>query len=295
MVLCAGLGTRLTPLTDELPKPLLPFGDRALLQHALAALAAAGLERPVVNVHHMRAEFKNELEHLGIDVQVIDEPRLRGTAGGVCGALPVLGRGPVVVLNGDAVFTAVPKDFAHFAPNLQLLLAVVPRERGEGTVGVGDDGRVVRLRGEEFGEERRGGDYIGLCSISDVGLRALPERGCLIGDFALPLLRRGEKIGTYPFLSPVWLPGDDLAGYLRANLEWVQRRGETSWVATSARVASEVELSGALVGAHAVVEGRGRLERSVIWPGGRAVAPLSDSIVTRTGRVVSALRAGESP
>ncbi len=57
MILAAGLGTRLRPLTDELPKPLVPVGDRPALAHVAARLAAAGIREAVINVHHLAAAF----------------------------------------------------------------------------------------------------------------------------------------------------------------------------------------------------------------------------------------------
>src|SRR3954468_1702136 len=61
IVLCAGFGTRLRPLTDELPKPLVPVGDRSILEHALASLEAAGISELSINVHHLAEQFRATL------------------------------------------------------------------------------------------------------------------------------------------------------------------------------------------------------------------------------------------
>src|SRR6187431_232569 len=81
MVLCAGLGTRLRPLTDELPKPLVPVGDRPLLAHILERLASAGVERAVMNVHHKPEEMLRSFDVLPFMPQVITEVEILGTAG----------------------------------------------------------------------------------------------------------------------------------------------------------------------------------------------------------------------
>jgi mannose-1-phosphate guanylyltransferase len=296
LVLCAGFGTRLRPLTDELPKPLLPFGDRSLLEHAVSALRAAGFDRLFANTHHLHGIFVSEIERLGIDLQVEHELRIRGTAGGIAGVRSRLAPGPLAVLNGDGVFAQIPSDFADRAANDHLLLAVLPRAAGEGTVGIGEGGRVVRLRGQRFGEELSGGDYIGLCALGERGLGALPDEGCLVQDFALPLLRRGELVRTEPFPFQVWLPGDDLEGYLSANLAWLsQRVGGGSSVGAAARIGAGVELAGSIVGAGAELAGCGRVEQSLIFAGARAAAPLSRSIVTRAGRVVTVPAPSEAP
>lgn len=287
MVLCAGHGTRLRPLTDEVPKPLLPFGERSFLEHALAAARRAGFERPVVNTHHLRHVFAAEVARLELDVELVEEPVLRGTAGGVYGARDALGPGPVVVLNGDAVFDAVPLELSDAARDEYLVLSVVPRAIGQGSVGLGEGGRVVRLRDERFGRELSGGDYIGVCALGQRGLDVLPELGCLIGDFALPLLRRGETIGSLEFTSEIWLPGDDLIDYFSDNLRWLDRHGAgVSAVAPDASVESGVTLERCLVGAGARVEGEGRLERCLVMPRALARAPLADVIVMPSRRLV---------
>jgi len=287
MVLCAGYGTRLRPLTDELPKALLPFGDRSLLEHAVLAVTRAGLGTPIVNSHHLHDVFVREIQDLGLPIEVVYEPEIRGTAGGVFGVRSRFGPAPIVVLNGDAVFDQVPNDFADLARDMCLVLAVLPRAREEGTVGIGDSGQVVRLRGETFGKEVSGGDYIGLCAIGERGLDALPEFGCLVQDFALPLLRRGEWIGTYALHSEVWLPGDDLTGYLRDNLQWLSRRaGGGSIIGASAFVAPEIELVQSVIAPRAEIVGVGSIARSVVCSGARIEAPLADAIVTPSGRVI---------
>lgn len=153
MILAAGLGTRLRPLTDELPKPLVPLGDRPAIAHIAARLAAAGIARAVVNTHHLAEAFTRErLAALPIEAVVLHEPVVLGTAGGVANAAGALGSGDVLVWNGDilADLDAAALLAAHAAGGAIATLAVAPRPAGEGTVGVDAAGGVVRLRGERF-------------------------------------------------------------------------------------------------------------------------------------------------
>src|SRR5262245_940568 len=99
MVLCAGLGTRLRPLTDELPKPLVPIGDRSILAHIAGHLARAELSELAVNTHHLPEKFASEIEALPLKVQCVHEPEIRGTAGGIAGARHLFEPGPIVVWN----------------------------------------------------------------------------------------------------------------------------------------------------------------------------------------------------
>jgi mannose-1-phosphate guanylyltransferase len=286
MVLCAGFGTRLRPLTDERPKPLVPFGDRTLLEHVLDGLGEQRLLPVVVNSHHLAAVFRTLVADFQGIVEVIEEPEIRGTAGGVAGARRALASGPVLVTNADVLATVDGRRLLARTPADGVCLAVAPRPAGAGTVGVGAGGRVVRLRGERFGEELEGGDYVCTMGIGDHVLDALPAKGCLIGDVALPLARRGGPLLTMRVDGELVEPGDSPAAYHAGNLAWLARRGERSFVAPDARVGPGVVLREAIVGRRATVEGEGPLERVVVWPGATVRAPLADAVVTTRGAIV---------
>ena len=82
----------LRPLTAELPKPLVPVGDRPAVAHVAACLAAAGVREAVLNIHHLAAEFTAErLAALPLALRVIHEPEILGTAGGLANAAALLG------------------------------------------------------------------------------------------------------------------------------------------------------------------------------------------------------------
>jgi N-acetyl-alpha-D-muramate 1-phosphate uridylyltransferase len=101
MVLAAGLGTRLRPVTETMPKPLVEISGRTLLDHAIDRLALVGVERVVVNVHYKAAMVAAQLarrDHPNIDIS--EEAELLGTGGGVKQALPLLDDAFFVV-NGD--------------------------------------------------------------------------------------------------------------------------------------------------------------------------------------------------
>jgi mannose-1-phosphate guanylyltransferase len=288
MVLAAGHGTRLRPLTDERPKPLVPFGDRTLLQHALERLGESLLPA-VVNSHHLLGTFRElTTGYPGIS-QVVEEPELRGTAGGVAGAREFLGPAPIVVTNADLLVSVDMQALLTATPDDGLCLAVARRAPGAGPMGLAADGRVVRLRGERYGEEVTGADYVGTIGIGARVLGELPVRGCLIGDVAMPLARRGGQVRTLAIDGDFIAPGDGIAEYLAAHALWLERRSRSegaSFVGNGAEIEPGVVLAGCVIGAGAVVAGCGRLERVVAWPGARVTAPLADAVVTTAGRIV---------
>ncbi|XYI03239.1 sugar phosphate nucleotidyltransferase [Sorangium sp. So ce1128] len=294
MILAAGLGTRLRPLTDELPKPLLWLGDRPLIAHIAEQLAAGGVRRAALNKSHLAERFSRDLIAVfPVPVEVLHEPEPFGTAGGLANAAGALGDGDVVLWNGDILIDLDVAALceAHRERGAAATLAVAPRPAGEGTVGVGARGEVVRLRGERFGEEAAGGDFVGVHVVGEALRRRLPPRGCMVGDVYLPWLREGRALAT--FAAPgVWHDIGTLAAYLDASARWLAQRGLRSHVGPGASVAEGVDVTGSVIGAGARVEGAGALRRCVVWPGARvavdAGAPLERAVVTTQGQVVRA-------
>jgi MurNAc alpha-1-phosphate uridylyltransferase len=110
MLLAAGLGTRMRPLTDRTAKPLLPLGGRTLIDHALDRLAAAGVEQVVVNVHWQAALVVAHLAARsgGPEIVVQREDTLLETGGAVLRARDLLGDAPFLVVNGDTFWLDGP-------------------------------------------------------------------------------------------------------------------------------------------------------------------------------------------
>jgi MurNAc alpha-1-phosphate uridylyltransferase len=109
MVLAAGRGERLRPITDKLPKPLVPVAGRSLLDHAIDRLAAEGVERVVVNTHYLGDLIIEHLRHRpSPEIVISPEAASLETGGGVKQALPLLGPDPFYVVNGDSLWRDGP-------------------------------------------------------------------------------------------------------------------------------------------------------------------------------------------
>jgi MurNAc alpha-1-phosphate uridylyltransferase len=157
MVLAAGLGTRMRPITDRIPKPLVEVAGRTLLDHVLDHLARDRVELAVVNVHHLAEQVEAHLAARDAPpVRISDErERLMDSGGGVRRALPALGEAPFYVMNADSFWVE------DGAPNLarmrrawdparmDILLILAPLADSVGYHGAGDyrmdaDGRLSR-------------------------------------------------------------------------------------------------------------------------------------------------------
>ena len=156
MVLCAGFGTRLRPLTDKLPKPLVPLCGLALLRYNFALLKNAGVREVVVNTHHLAAAMEEGAlriaRDLGIDLQVSrEEKHILGTGGGVRKAQAMLGAGTFFLLNGDMIFDVdlAAALAAHRAAGAAATMVLAPYPKGAtyGAVEVDKEMKVRRIAG----------------------------------------------------------------------------------------------------------------------------------------------------
>ena len=160
MVLAAGLGKRMRPLTATRPKPLVEVAGQPLLDHVLDRLKAAGVARAVVNVHYLADALEAHLRRhvTGIDVVVSDErAALLETGGGVVKALPLIGESPFLVVNSDNLWVDGPSDTLRMLAGrwddatMDALLLLVPLarancHRGQGDFHMDARGRLSRRR-----------------------------------------------------------------------------------------------------------------------------------------------------
>jgi N-acetyl-alpha-D-muramate 1-phosphate uridylyltransferase len=158
MVLAAGKGTRMAPLTDTLPKPLVHLMGKPLIDHALFRLDASGIGRVIVNVHYLADKLEAHLrEWTKPEITISDErAELLETGGGTRKALPLIGARPFYLLNSDSVwFEAGAPALSRLSgawgdARMDALLLIVPLDRSSGYAGRGDfvrsaDGLLTRL------------------------------------------------------------------------------------------------------------------------------------------------------
>jgi MurNAc alpha-1-phosphate uridylyltransferase len=146
MVLAAGLGLRMRPLTDRMPKPLVRVAGRALLDHALDKLADAGVRDAVVNVHYLPDQIIDHIAARALPHVIISDERdvVLGTGGGVVKALPLLGNAPFFHVNADTLWIdGVRPNLARLAETfdparMDILLLMAPTTSSIGYHGSGD-------------------------------------------------------------------------------------------------------------------------------------------------------------
>ena len=188
MLLAAGRGERMRPLTDTLPKPLVQVGGRALIEWHLQALARAGIREVVINLSWLAGKLRAALgdgRDFGVSISWSDEgPVPLETGGGIFRALPQLGPGPFLVVNAD-IWTDIDFGLLTLAPEAQAHLVLIPNpaHHPRGDFGLEGD-RVVMRESERF-------------TYSGVGVYGSEFfAGCTAGRFPLlPLLNRAISAG----------------------------------------------------------------------------------------------------
>jgi mannose-1-phosphate guanylyltransferase len=294
VVLVGGEGTRLRPLTETMPKPLVPLMGRPSLDHVLDHLGRHGVHEVVLSSSYLEATF-----HAFIQARA-DEPRITwiteeeplGTGGAIVHALPHLGDEPFFALNGDILtdldLTAMLAWHREHGAAATIALHHVEDARPCGLVPTEPDGRVLEFR-EKPAEPIPGDINAGTYLLDPAALRAWPSGTALsIEREIFPELIRRES-PVYGFLSGAyWLDLGTPEKYLRAHFDILEGlvRGEphvaSPSVAPSARVDLRAHLgrwvvvgADATVGADAQVDDSVLLEGAVVQDGAR----VSDSIL----------------
>ena len=185
MVMAAGLGKRMRPLTATRPKPLIEVAGRPLLDHVLERLRAAGVEKVVVNVHYLPGSVEAHLAKRvhGLEVVISDErDQLLETGGGMVKAEPLIDADPFLVVNSDNLWVDGPADTLKLLAShwdderMDALLLLVPHARAQNHRGMGD------FHMDRFGRLRRRHRgrvapfvYMGIQIISKRLLEGAPE------------------------------------------------------------------------------------------------------------------------
>ncbi|MEO5938560.1 MAG: nucleotidyltransferase family protein, partial [Sphingomonas sp.] len=147
MVMAAGLGKRMRPLTATRPKPLIPVAGKALLDHVFDRLRGAGVKRAVVNVHYLADALEAHLKAHVNDIEIVvsdERDRLMETGGGLVKAREMIGDKPFVCVNADNLWVDGPADTIKLLASrwddatMDALLLVVPYARAHNHPGRGD-------------------------------------------------------------------------------------------------------------------------------------------------------------
>ena len=240
MVLCAGFGTRLRPLTDSIPKPLVPLCGLPLLQYNLALLREAGVSEVVINTHHLGAAMEKGAialaSKLGMGLAVSREERhILGTGGGLRKAAALLGEGTFFLLNGDMIFDLdlAGALAAHRAAGAVATMVLAPYPPGAtyGAVEVDTQDRVRRIAGRGAGAGAPGElphqkrHFTGVHVLESEVMSRLPAEGesDINRTAYVRLIHEGARVHGW-VQDGYWGDLGAPKSLLRANLDFLGRR-----------------------------------------------------------------------
>lgn len=294
MILSAGAGTRLRPLSSLLPKPLFKVLNKTMLEWWAESLASAGIKRLIINVHY-RPELM--LEHIGImtesfknrlEIVASPEKEVLGTGGGIKNAAPLLGKSDFLVVNADIFtdFELVKLCLKHLG-NPGRLATMGLLEKGVrndlANVSVGEGGRIIGFRHPaplpgELGRQT----YCGAMALSPEVFDLIPDGPCDIIEVFGEALAGGADVFGWSYDPAIWSDMGAINDYWELNR--LLAAGRT--IAHSTAVVSGRLAGWNVLGAEAEVKAGGEAENSVLWPA---------AVISPGARVKDAVVAGLVP
>jgi len=282
MIVAAGLGTRLRPLTELRPKPALPVRGIPLIAYTLALLARHGVREVIVNAHHLSDILMDAARrHCPLDMKLrfSIESELLDTGGGIRRVADYLRQSdPCLIVAGDMLLdvdlSALVATHRERRDAWTLLLrAGDPREKVFGTIGVDSENRVRRIgTRHDLGGEQRAGLYAWANVVAARAFDSLPEREIFshFDGWIAPQLAAGASDIRAEILAAEdfrWEPVGTPAEYLAANLDPRQLSYQRA-IADAQRAGARIECD-VVIGAGAEVGPGVRLQRAVVWDGER--------------------------
>lgn len=307
LVLAAGLGTRLRPLTETCPKPMLPVAGQPLVAHTLAQLARLGCDRVVLNLHYLPEVVRTGLgaRFAGMALEYSFEPEILGTLGALAPARELLrGAETVLIVNGDSLCRwpferLLARHHERGALATLLMSARAPHGEHGGGEGLDAQGRVVRLRGVSSpgGRATRRRIFAGVHAWKPELLERVPDHPAdTVADLYHPMLCAGERIEAVE-TSATWFDLGTPARYLEGALAWVGA-ARRSWIDPEAQVAPSAEIVHSVIERGVVIDREAKVERSVVLPGARIAskALVRDAVIGFDVQVPAGARvAGPGP
>ena len=266
MILAAGLGRRLRPLTLVLAKPAVPFLNRPLIRYALDLMGSLNIEDVMVNIHHLGESVIQALGELRSAVCFSSEKEMQGTAGAIYKVRDFWGNDPFVVCNGKIYFEQDLRPVLefHVSNNALATLVLVPWHEGDPfrPVFLEEDGKILGFgRDVPDWQKRSGYVFTGVQILSPGLLDFIPDGPSdLVKDVYEPLVQQGK--GVMGFVScACWFECSTPERYLENSMKMLERRGLDCFPEQPGRIDSHH----VVLGQRVQIPTGTLLERCVIW------------------------------
>ena len=291
MILGAGAGTRLRPLTLLRPKPLLTVLNKTMLEWWAEFMVSAGLKRVVINTHYQADLMRERIEKLAasfqgqLEILISPEEEVLGTGGALKKAAPLLGKSDFLVANADIFtdFELVKLSLKHLANPGRLATPGLLEKKPRANVSVGTADRVLGFRSPDPPEgELARKTYCGVMAVSPAVFELIPDGESDIIDVFNRALADGAEISGWTYDPAIWRDMGTAEDYWDLNRRLAAGR---AIVHSTARVEGEIR-GWNVLGADSIVGPKAVVENSVLWPG---------AVVSSDSTVKNAVVAGIVP
>lgn len=287
MILAAGLGTRLRPLTDVCPKPLVPIANQPAIERSITYLKQHGYNRIAVNTHHHArpmADFLGDGSRFGVEIHVSHEPSILGTAGGIRNVKDFWKHDTLLVINGDVLTDIDLEEALRFHSASGAVATLVLHSHPLFSQILLDEQGIVRDISSGPLPERLA--FTGIHLLEPGLLEWVPREGFAdIVTCYRRMIAGGEKVAGYISRGRYWRDIGTIESYLEANRENSPR---PILLAPGCHAALSTRISEwAVIGPECRVEAGASITRSVLWQGVRVRegVRITDSVVAG-GRTV---------
>jgi NDP-sugar pyrophosphorylase family protein len=293
MILAAGFGTRLHPLTDKRPKALMPVANRPILTWCVDYLRNYGCSEIILNAHHHQeqvVDYVRQHPPHGVKTEVRVEPEILGTGGGIKNVEDFFGREPFVVMNVDILTDIDLQEAVHRHGSSGALVTLLLHDCAPyNQIEVDEDGNIT-----EIGKTPHNGRlaFTGIHIIDPRVLAVIPAGG--FSDIITcyrNLIRDGEPVNAYVSRNHYWRDIGSVTPYMEANRDFAARPfliGDGCRIDPSARIEDW-----AVIGDGCRIEEGASIRRSVLWEGVEVKAGIGvrDSVVAAETKVTTDLHA----
>jgi mannose-1-phosphate guanylyltransferase len=285
MILAAGLGTRLKPLTDRTPKALMPIDNKPIIHRTVEYLKRFGIHQIVVNAHHHSEQILDSLDSgrpFGVEIDVRIEAQILGTGGGLRNTRDFWDHDPFIVINSD-ILTNIDLDeaYAHHRSTRALATLILHHCDPFHQMQIDEHFRIT-----DIGRQNMPGRwaFTGIHIIEPGLLTHIPDTAFSdIIDCYRTLIQAKERIHAFMVQGHYWRDIGRVESYVQANKEILEHENKTFSMGSHTRMHPSARLSEwAIVGDHGVLEEQVEVRRSILWDHVRVQkgCKIIDSIIT---------------
>ena len=297
IILAAGLGTRLKPLTEKKPKALMPVVNRPIIARNIEYLKKHGVDKIAVNAHHHHQQLLDFIDNgrpFGIDIEVLVEPEILGTGGGIRNCSRTLNGGPFLVINSD-ILTNIDLTIAyeHHKASGSIASLILHDHEPHNQILIDNNRQIIDIDKKNYSNRLA---FSGIHIIEPDIISFIPESGYSdIIDCYRNIIQKEIGINTFISKGHYWHYIGTLNGYINANREILNLKEELFWMEHDSHMAPSVLLEDwAVIGNGSILEKGVKVKRSVIWDNVRVRENINivDSVVTSYREVENDLSGG---